>query len=153
MKRSEKKFISILIILSIIIIVILLIVKNNSNVSQEKGQETNNEKEFTEKLSDGTELNISEEIQKGKKMDGLEINNIQIRKKGNVTLILGNITNTSNETKGGYKIKVKVIDKEGNEIISLPGHIRNLEPNETEQLNVSATFDYVNAYDIEIIKD
>ena len=147
MKSSEKKFVSILIILFLVIIVILLIVKNNGNVSQEKS------KEFTQNLSDGTELNISEEIQKGKIIDGLRINNIQITKKGNVTLILGNITNTSNETKGGYKIKVKVIDKEGNEIISLPGHIRSLEPNETEQLNVSATFDCVNAYDIEIIKD
>ena len=111
MKRNEKKFVSILIILSIIIIVIFLIVKNNRNASEERSQESNNEKEFTRNLSDGTELNISEEIQKGKKIDGLEINNIQITREGNVTLILGNIKNTSNETKGGYKIKIKVLDK------------------------------------------
>ena len=69
-----------------------------------------------------------------------------------MTLLLGTITNTSTTTQGGYPVEIKVIDKEGNEITTVSAYIGTVEPGKTTQLNTSATFDYANAYDLNIAK-
>ena len=77
---------------------------------------------------------------------------MQLTEKENVTVLLGTITNNTEETRGGYPVDIKIIDKEGNEIITVGGYIGEIKPGESMQLNSSATFDYANAYDFEIMK-
>ncbi len=152
MKANEKKMILILIIISVIIISILAIIKNNEE--DETENETNQiEEEYVNVLEDGTRLNESEKLHETKTFDGLTISNFQLTEKDNMTILLGTITNNTEETRGGYPINIKVIDKNGNEIITVGGYIGEIKPGESMQLNSSATFDYANAYDFEITKN
>ena len=117
---------------------------NNENVALEE--------EFVNVLEDGTRLNKSDKLHEKKEFDGMEITDFQLTEKENVTLLLGTITNTSNEKKGGYPVNIKVVDKQGNEIITVAAFFGELEPGQSTQLSTSATFDYANAYDFSITK-
>ena len=104
-------------------------------------------------LEDGTKYNTSEKLQETKKIEGIEISDMQLTQKDNVTLLLGTITNTSDTTQGGYPVAIKVMDKDGNEITTIVAYIGTLEPGKTTQLNTSKTIDCVNAYDLSITKE
>lgn len=151
--KNESRMIVILAIITIMVIIIAIIVKNRSGNSVEN-QENNVQpaEEFVNVLEDGTRLNTSDKLHETKTIDEMEISNFQLTEKDNVTLLLGTVTNTSNTAKGDYPVDVKIIDKEGNEIITIAAYIGPLEPGESTQFNTSATFDYANAYDFSITK-
>lgn len=149
MKNNEKKFILTLIVISIIIIAIVAIVINNK---KEEKTNANNEEKYVDVLQDGTKLNKSSKLQETKTIDGMEVSDFQLTSNGNVTVLLGTITNKSNEVKGDYPVSIKILDEKENEIITVGGYIGELQPGKSTQLNCSATFDYANAYDFEITK-
>lgn len=155
MKKKEKQIIGVLVLITIFIIVIAIVVrsinKNKENTTENQEENIVTE-EFVDVLDDGTRVNKSDKLHETKIFDEMEISNFSLTEKENVTLLLGTITNTSSEVKGDYPINIKVIDKDGNEIITVAAYIGKLEPGERCELNTSATFDYANAYDIEISK-
>lgn len=157
MKKNEKLIIGVLVAITAVVIIVA-ITRNNKD-KQEVATETKTQEqttiaqeEFVNILEDGTRLNTSEKLQETKIIEGLEISDLQLTQKDNVTLLLGTITNTSTTTQGGYPVEIKVIDKEGNEITTVSAYIGTVEPGKTTQLNTSATFDYANAYDLNIAK-
>lgn len=153
MKNNEKKFILILIVISIIIIAIVAINTNNQKKENTNtNTNTNNEEKYVDVLQDGTKLNKSSKLQETKTIDGMEVSDFQLTSNGNVTILLGTITNKSNKVKGDYPVSIKILDEKGNEIITVGGYIGELQPGKSTQLNCSATFDYANAYDFEITK-
>ena len=156
MKKNEKIVIGVLVLITIVVIVVAISNRNkkdeNNNTNTTAEQSNVQEEEFVNTLADGTRLNTSEELHKTKTFDGMEISDFQLTENGNVTLLLGTITNTSNVEKGGYPVDIKVLDKEGQEIITVGAYISKLQPGQSTQLNTSATFDYANAYDFEISK-
>ena len=155
MKKKEKRMIGIIILIGIIIIAILMIIsnikkqKNNNETASEENVVT---EEFVDVLDDGTKLNTSDKLHETKEFDGMQISNFQLTENNNVTLLLGTITNVSDSTKGGYPVNITILDKEGNEIVTVGGYIQELSAGESTQLNTSATFDYANAYDFTITK-
>ena len=153
MKDKEKRAIAILIVITIIVIIIAIArgVGNKKEKVEENTDVTPNE-EFVEILDDGTKLNTSEDLKKMKTIDGMEITNIQLTEKGNATLLLGNITNPTDTTRGGFIASVKVVDKQGNEITTIDAIIGEIKTGESQQFSTSATFDYAKAYDFEITK-
>lgn len=60
------------------------------------------------------------------------------------------MTNTSQVTTDRKIVLIKLIDKDGKELIQLHGSIIALEPNESAQLNVGVTADFSDAFDFEI---
>lgn len=154
MGKSEKRMIVILAIITIAIIIVALIVRNNKKGANKvaEGAGSQPSEEYVSVLDDGTRLNTSDKLHETKTVDGMEITNFQLTEKDNVTLLLGTVTNTSDTVKGGYPVDVKIVDKEGNEIITIVAFIGSLEPGESTQFNTSATFDYANAYDFSITK-
>ena len=149
--------IGVLILITVVVIIIAIIVSDgNKNKGEDEKivSKTNNNQteEFVNILNDGTKLNTSDKLHETKTFDGMEISNFQLTENGNVTLLLGTITNTSTEKKGGYPISITILDKDGNELTVVAAYIGELEPGESTQLNTSATFDYINAYDFEITK-
>ena len=91
-------------------------------------------------------------IEQIKTIDGLEISNIQLTEKDNVSILLGTVTNKTNETKGDYPVNIIIYDENEKEITTIGGYIGEVNPGESTQLNSSATFDYANAYDFRIEK-
>ncbi len=150
MKKNEKIVISILVIITIFAIIMLVRSKSKKVSSDETENQV--EEKYVSLLEDGTKLNKSTKLQETKYIDGMEITNFQVTEKDNVTVLLGTITNTSSTVKGDYPVDIKILDDQGNEIVTVGGYIGEIKPGESMQLNSSATFDYANAYDFEIIK-
>lgn len=149
MSRKEKRIIGILVLITVIAIIVMVVIRNNNKNKEEPVEP---EEEFVEVLEDGTRLNTSDKLHETKTFDGMEISDFQLTENGNVTLLLGTITNTSSTNKGGYPVNITVVDKEGQEIITVAAFLGELKPGESTQLSTSATFDYANAYDFTITK-
>ena len=158
MSKKEKQVIGVLIGIAVIAIIVVLIVngknKEDENIVNNETVENNTveEEKYVEVLENGTKLNTSEKLKETKEKDGMEISNMQLTEEGNITKLLGTITNNSNTTKGNYEINIKLIDENGKELTTLVGYIGELEPGESTQLSTSTTFDYANTYDVEITK-
>ena len=153
MKDSEKKMIIILIIVAVLIIGgILLLTRNRRNEEPAGGNETNEPvEEFVQVLDDGTKLNTSEELHKTKMLDGLEISDLQLTERGNETVLLGTVRNTTDAVQTSV-FNITLIDKTGSEITTLQAYIEGLQPGASTELNVSTTLDYANAYDFRVSK-
>lgn len=104
------------------------------------------------KVENGLRTNTSERFSKPREIEGLEINNIRLTENGDVTILLADVKNKTEEVGGDFGVDIKILDKEGNEIMSLAGYIDKVNPGETVQLNASATSDFANAYDFDITK-
>lgn len=158
MKKEEKLMIGVLILILAIVVIVGTVMsinkgKKNNDINGGKVAEENiNVEEFVKVLDDGTKLNTSNKLKEKKTFDGMEITDLQLTMNGNVSLLLGRVTNTSSTNKGGYPVNITVLDKKENEIITIKAYIKELAAGESTELNTSATFDYANAYDIKISK-
>ena len=163
MKKNEKIVILVLVII-LVAVIILAVVRNNSNSDTEETETSSStessetedtseeEGEYSMIVDDGTKLNTSDKLHEDKELDGLEITEIQLTSSDNVTQFLATVINTSDEVQGGYIATITLLDADGNELIALKPYIQELEPDESTQLNVSAVFDYSDAYDFTITK-
>lgn len=158
-RKSINGMIILLIIIAIITIMIVYINKNQSenlsntgNVKNEIVEENKLTEEFVQILEDGTKYNTSDKLKETKKFEDFEITNLQLTEKDNVTLLLGTITNVGKTKQGGYPINVKLVDKNGNEIITIAAIIGELEPGESMQLSTNVVENCANAYDFIISK-
>ena len=147
MKKSEIRMIIIILIVGLIIIGVVALTGKSK---KESGEASKVEESYAEVLEDGTRINKSEKAKKVKEVEGLEISNLQVTEKDNVTVMLGTVTNKSNETKEDITLKIKILDKEGKEITTVRNYIGKIEPGKSTQLNTSTTFDYVEMYDYEV---
>ena len=155
MKDNKKKVIIIALLILVILVGIKILIGNNKNRKNVNNANTSNaaiDEKNVKTLSDGTRLNNSTKMQEIKTIDGLEISNIQLTEKDNVSILLGTVTNKTNETKGDYPVNITIYDENEKEITTIGGYIGEVNPGESTQLNSSATFDYANAYDFRIEK-
>ena len=162
MKKNEKKMILLLIVVAIIIIAVLVRSKNNSNGNVVNSNNNNNnpsnpiadttteKEEFVQVLDDGTKLNTSTKLSETKTFGNYEVSNIQLTEQGGQSLILADVKNISDAKTDVALVDITLLDKDGNEIITIGGIIGDAEPGETVQLNSSATTDFSNAYDFSI---
>lgn len=143
-----------IILAGIVIITGVVLSKKISDVDITKSEteitENTVKEEFVEILEDGTKVNTSNKLKETKTYEGLEISNIKLTEKDNVTLLLGTVTNKTNTKQGGKTINIKMIDKKGNEIITIVAFVGEIKEGESTKLNVSTTFNFVNAYDLSI---
>ena len=121
--------------------------ETETGVSQRQEEK---KEEFVDVLSDGTKLNKSETLKKAKTYDGMEMKDFQLTENGNTTLLLGTITNNTQEEKGGYLVDLVMIDKEGKELERAALYIKKLQPGESTQLSSYVQGDIANAYDFNI---
>ena len=155
MKDNKKNVIIIALLILVILVGIKILIGNNKNRKNVNNANTSNaaiDEKNVKTLSDGTRLNNSTKMQEIKTIDGLEISNIQLTEKDNVSILLGTVTNKTNETKGDYPVNIIIYDENEKEITTIGGYIGEVNPGESTQLNSSATFDYANAYDFRIEK-
>ena len=159
MKKRQKIITAIVvaIIMIIIIVVAIIIIPNKhktkvQETAKEISNNTTSKQEFVRILEDGMQLNTSERLHETKTLEGMEISDFQLTEKDNVTLLLGTVTNISNTTQGGYPVNIKVMDRQGNEMITVAAFLGTLEPGKSTQLSTSATFRYANAYDFSVTR-
>lgn len=142
MKKNEKRAILILVIL-VILVSIVLIVRNNSM------------KDKTEKLpqeqQQGQNSNGTKTIQ-DKKVDGLEIKNINIQEQNGEITVRANVENNTGTSRPETFITIKLKNKQGEVIQELGALVGETQSGETRQIvaTVSAQLDQIE--DIEITK-
>ena len=143
--------ITLIAIMLIIIMVNTLRKKEPENVGPVQGEEQGIEQEeYVQMLQDGSKLNKSEELLKEKKLDELEISNIQLKETGGITTLLADVKNNTNHEIQERDVTIEVLDKYGNVITRLNGVIDTVGAGEKVQLNMSVTGDVANAYDFRI---
>lgn len=156
MKNKEKRMILILLVILIIAIVIFVVSKNLNKESKTKEngsttqQENTEPEEFVQVLEDGTKLNTSTELNKEKQVGNYKFENMQLTTQDNQTVLLADVTNTGSNKTDIQLVDVTLLDKDGNEIITVGGIISQLDPGEKTQFNTSMTLDYANTYDFKI---
>jgi len=159
MKEKQEKGITAIALVVITLIAIMLIIimvntfrkKEPENVGPVQGEEQGIEQEeYVQILQDGSKLNKSEELLKEKKLDELEISNIQLKETGGITTLLADVKNNTNHEIQERDVTIEVLDKQGNVITSLNGTIDTVGAGEKVQLNMSVTGDVANAYDFRI---
>ena len=101
-------------------------------------------------MEDGTKLNTSTELNKEKQVGNYKFENMQLTTQDNQTVLLADVTNTGSNKTDIQLVDVTLLDKDGNEIITVGGIISQLEPGEKTQFNTSMTLDYANTYDFKI---
>ena len=153
MKTEEKKLIIVLVIITVIVGVVAYFIMKGNNKTNNNNNNTIKENvvdEYVQTLDDGSRLNVSEELQKTKKLDGLEITNIQLKEIKGVTTLLADVENKTNSKSSGKNVKVKILDKSGNVLTELKGIIDPINAGEKVQLNIAVSADVANAYNFEI---
>ena len=155
-KTNEKGISRITVILgaigAILVIILIWSTIRNNNRKKELEAEANQtvKEEFVQNLSDGSKLNTSKELQKTKKVDGLEFTNIQLREINGITTLLADVTNTTKTKVNTKVVSIEILDKTGNKITTVRGVIEDLEAGAKFQMNTSVTADVANAYDFRV---
>ena len=157
MKKNEKILIIVLLVILVIAIVVFTILRNNDiidNPEETQTEEATEEpvEEFVQVLEDGTKLNTSSKLSEMKELDGLQFGNIQLTEQNGQSVLLADVKNTTSEATDIILVDVTLLDKDGNELVTVGGIIGPLQPGETTQFNTSVTLDYANAYDFTITK-
>ena len=151
MKKQEKMGLLILIVVAIAIILTLVIISNRKEIHNEV-EENKVVEEFVQVLKDGTKLNTSTKLKETKKLDNLEIGNIQLTNKNGQSVLLADVKNTGSMETQVMLINIVLLDENGTEIATVPGIISPLKVGESTQLNTSMQQDYTGIYDFRVVK-
>ncbi|MDD4376436.1 MAG: FxLYD domain-containing protein [Clostridia bacterium] len=143
MKR--KTLILIVIALFIALIIGISIFKKDVRNSETKTNYIKNK--------DGTKVNISENIQKEKEIDGIKIEKQSLIYSKGSSKLTSNITNLTNDVKT-VRFKVFFIDEKGTTVAEALVYVGSMEPGETRQLDSETTTDVSNIVDVkyELVK-
>lgn len=154
MKNERKKYLLITAIGVILIIgIVAAIIIGINNKKQEPYTSPKEDDEYATILEDGSKQNNSQALKQDKKYDDLDITEIQLTEKGNITSLTGKITNNTDKTKKESTATITLIDSKEKEITQMKIYIKELQPQESTNMNVNTTLDYSNAYDFTIKKD
>lgn len=159
MKKSERRMILVLIIIAIAVIAGLVNIRNKSNntddvvdnqVIEENITQSQEVGEFVQVLEDGTKQNVSDKLAETKTFSNYEVSNIELREKDGKCEILADVKNIGTTKADVVLLDITLLDKDGNEIVTIGGIIGNVEPGQTVKLNSASTADFSNAYDFTI---
>ena len=148
-KKDKKKIAIIAGIITVIIIAIIgitiAIINNN-----EKNKNIDPETEFVEIDAEGNKRNISKKLKETKTFGNMEMNNIELTAKKNVSLLKANFTNKGEETEKEKIVTVEILNKKKEVISSFDTVINKMDPGETIEFSMNITEDISNAYDLTI---
>ena len=148
-KKDKKKIATIAVIITVLIVAIIgitiAIINNN-----EKNKNIDPETEFVEIDAEGNKRNISEKLKETKTFGNMEMNNIELTAKKNVSLLKANFTNKGEETEKEKIVTVEILNKKKEVISSFDTVINKMDPGETIEFSMNITEDISNAYDLTI---
>ena len=144
MTKDEKRWIVLLVAVLVIAIVLIVVFVTRPKEEEVVPQETptyGEEKsgEYEVELSDGTKMNVSEELKKAKTYNGVEISNVTLTEKDGVTILRGDVTNKGEATHERERVKITLIGANDEAVVEMTGTIVELQPGETKTLDVRIT--------------
>lgn len=148
MKKRNRTIFMLLAIIVIIIIIICVIRKKALN-NENRGKITN-EIDYVETIENGIKINRSTHLNESKTVNGMTFTNIQLTTKEGMTTLLADVINNSGKRTELKTVKIKLVDEDNNELVTVNGVIKALNPGESSQLNIGMTSNYIESYDIKI---
>ena len=157
MTKNERKWIFLIIGIMVIVLIVVLLVKviGGKGKAEEQNNlagnnQVQNEEKYVETLDDGTKLNVSEDLNKDRTYNGLEISNIQYTEKNGFTVLLADIKNPLSTKHEKELVKISIIGENGEIITQTDAIIGEIEVGGTYQINATIAADVSNAKDIKI---
>ena len=151
MKNNKNMFIMIGIFVAIVILIVILSVnlfKKKNKI--EKGSYKDTNIEWVKEWSDGTQVNVSDEIIGPKEFEGLTLQETQLTSNENKTDLIIRVKNNTDEDIPIKLVVVTLLDKDGNKIVKLNGIINPTKAGEETQTYISSSMNYTNAYSYKI---
>jgi len=155
MEGNEKKRIYIIIVVVILIVAVLAIGiitsinRNKDSVPNEGVQEES----ILEVKKDGTVENKSSKVKEDREIKGFKVSRIKLIKSANGnTVLTADVTNQTGQNQKGFLMDIVLFDKEGKELGKIPGSIIETTAGENIELRAEITEDFINAYDIKLVK-
>ena len=153
-RNGKNVIIMIMVIIVVALIAVGIVLLTLRNINRRNNIEENKEESQTEKyayeLEDGTKINNSNKLKETKRLDGLEIKDIQLVHQDGVSRIIGTVKNTRNEDRELTGIVITLYNDKGEELEKINGLISPVKANETVEMDVGISTDYANAYDLKI---
>lgn len=153
-------------IIAIVVIILVLIVvfvigrtdKNKEKTDPEntkvqvqiEEKEEDKKEEYVYHMEDGSKLNVSEEMQKEKRVGDLKITNVQLKERKGITTLLADIENIGQSDIEEKILTIEILNKSKEVIVKVKAPIDNIKAGEKVQLNTSVTADVSSAYDFRI---
>ena len=161
-KKKKYLIIGILAIIVIAVIIILALVLNNQN--QKGEQEQNNTIDYNEinlndmGILDNVEVkgngniksNTSETLLAERTFNGLTIKNISLESNKGTTTFKATVINNSENIYPAKEVKIKLLDKDGQEYGILNALIEEIQPGGERVIDASTNVDLSNAYNFKI---
>lgn len=145
---NKKIFIGV--IVTVIILAVMLVVYNNRSGSDETNSIISDKTENTEVNDNGEKVNTSSKLKEARNVNGLYIDNIELKNVSNRTTFTANITNKTNETTKGQLYNIVFINKSGVQEESMGLYIRAIEPNKTISIEASIDKDVTECYNFNL---
>ena len=155
MKVKQEKGLTMMGLVFIFILIIVLIVVVISIVKKSGNNENNDDNignEYIENIQENEKINTSLKIQEDKQYNGIQYTNISITQKADVVNIIMNATNNSgiNIKESDSIIKIKLLNENGEEIMSVGAMIGEIKIGETKQISASTILEISEIHDIKI---
>lgn len=150
MKKKEIVFILFIIVATIIIFICVGTSKKGTTKKETKNNDDTTKTSYVEEIENGIKINTSSKLNEAKEVAGYKISNIQLTTRDGITTLLADVKNTSNKKTELKTVEVTLLGENGEELTTIKGVISALDANESTQLNVSATSDYIQSYDFKV---
>lgn len=153
--KNKKRFSFVCVLLIIILIAISTTIFKIINSRKSEPEITNNSssEQFVKVSENGQKNNISSKIKETKKVDNLEFSNMEISTLNNQTTLTATVSNPTKADIKGFYFKLKALDESGNAIAEVEGLLDSvIKAQNSTSLNVKASKDFANCYDIQIEK-
>lgn len=150
-RRSRQKSIELshllLIVLAIIGIIVVIVIVSNSN--KNNNVETEEEKYYID-LAENYRQNTSSKFSESRKVGDLEVIGAGISYLDGRSTFSLNLCNNTNDAVDTMKIRVSLLNKNGQTLKVLIAYVSALEPGEETQINIIDESDITNAYDYKV---
>lgn len=162
----NKKNLKIIIILTVIVLIITITLyciakKNNKKVENPTANndttimesEIKKVDEFIGELSDGTKINTNAAMNVASTLGNLQIENIRLTLKNGITTFRASVKNSGTTKTELKNVTLILKDKDGKVLVSAKGLISSLNADESKELAISITSNYIDACGYEIVED
>lgn len=161
MKKKRMLLFVVIAIIIILVICAIIFISKKENKSEEETHNINTklESEITQvdtyigQLEDGTKINTNAKMNATTTIGNLSIDNIRLTLKNGVTTFRANVTNNGENKTELKSVTLILLGENGEKLVSAKGLISQIEKGESQELAISITSDYINAYGYEIIED
>lgn len=130
-----------------IIILIVLVSGGKKNEEEDSGVGTET------KIEGDTKVITGDKLSETKNFNGLEFANVKFEIDDKTTSITAEVTNTSSKVTEKQFIDFNVLDKQGNKILAIGGHVAELQPGDTTIVSTTRVSEQndAKAYNVEIV--